>query len=71
MEVNGEQADTGARLTTGMWTLVSVSWENTAGQWSLHLNDTLVISGRGLAPGTVIAGGGYLVIGETYHASLQ
>ncbi|XP_064611838.1 sushi, von Willebrand factor type A, EGF and pentraxin domain-containing protein 1-like [Liolophura sinensis] len=64
LEVNGAQADTGIRLTTGMWTLVSVNWENTAGQWSLHLNHSLVVSDRGLATGTVIAGEGYLVIGQ-------
>ncbi|XP_076814212.1 sushi, von Willebrand factor type A, EGF and pentraxin domain-containing protein 1-like isoform X2 [Clavelina lepadiformis] len=63
--VNGEAVVTDSRkLNDGRWYHVVVTWTSEGGQWKIYINRILEVEGEGLQAGTVIPGGGVLVIGQ-------
>ena len=43
---------------------VSLSWDNTAGEWTVYVDGTAVAGGTGLATGQTLAANGEIVIGQ-------
>ncbi|XP_066019967.1 sushi, von Willebrand factor type A, EGF and pentraxin domain-containing protein 1-like isoform X3 [Pocillopora verrucosa] len=55
---------TNVSANDGKWHHICFAWENTAGSWKLFKDGSLGASGRGLAKGRLIRGGGHLVLGQ-------
>lgn len=55
--------DYNATLMDGQRHTLSVSWDNTAGDWSIYIDGALIDSGTGLSTGQTIPTGGTLMFG--------
>ncbi|MBZ2169515.1 DUF4347 domain-containing protein, partial [Marinobacter sp. F4216] len=62
--VYSDAIDYNAALMDGQSHTLSVSWDNTAGDWSIYIDGVLVDSGTGLSAGETIPTGGTLMFGQ-------
>ncbi|ELU02705.1 hypothetical protein CAPTEDRAFT_199677 [Capitella teleta] len=62
--VNGKVATATLALNDGRWHHVCVVWESKGGEWMIYGDGFQQRFGRGLAPGTTLAGGGHFILGQ-------
>lgn len=63
--MNGEAVVTDVKkLNDGRWYHVVVTWKSEDGSWAIYIDKLKSASGTGLQTGTVIPGGGIMVIGQ-------
>lgn len=55
---------TSVSANDGNWHHICMTWESSAGSWQLFKDGRIAASGRGLAKGHCIRGGGLLVLGQ-------
>lgn len=55
---------TSVSANDGDWHHICITWENIAGSWQLFKDGRIAASGRGLAKGHWIRGGGLLLLGQ-------
>ncbi|KAJ8008467.1 hypothetical protein DPEC_G00105120 [Dallia pectoralis] len=63
--INGKECITDCpAVNTGEWLHIGVSWRSWDGDWRVYINGNPSDGGKGLSLGTVIPGGGALVLGQ-------
>ncbi|XP_072848120.2 sushi, von Willebrand factor type A, EGF and pentraxin domain-containing protein 1 isoform X1 [Pogona vitticeps] len=63
--VNGKESITDCpSVNDGNWHHIAVTWTNTNGAWRVYIDGRLSDGGSGLSVGSVIPGGGALVLGQ-------
>ncbi|XP_052257236.1 sushi, von Willebrand factor type A, EGF and pentraxin domain-containing protein 1-like isoform X1 [Dreissena polymorpha] len=62
--VNGDNRTTIVKANTGQWMHVCVLWSSNRGTWRIYMNGIPSDSGKNLAKGRNIKGGGVFVIGQ-------
>lgn len=62
--VGGSNSHTSVSANDGDWHHICITWENIAGSWQLFKDGRIAASGRGLAKGHWIRGGGLLLLGQ-------
>ncbi|KAL4236643.1 biological adhesion [Mactra antiquata] len=62
--VNGEKKTTTIRANSGEWNHICVLWTSNRGSWKIYRNGVPEDSGRNLANGQIIKGGGQFIIGQ-------
>ncbi|XP_028973250.2 sushi, von Willebrand factor type A, EGF and pentraxin domain-containing protein 1 isoform X3 [Esox lucius] len=63
--INGKECITDCpAVNTGEWHHIGVSWRSWDGDWRVYINGNPSDGGKGLSLGTVIPGGGALVLGQ-------
>ncbi|XP_035697831.1 uncharacterized protein LOC118430908 [Branchiostoma floridae] len=64
--VNNQQADVNIpEVLDGQWHVVVITWENTYGQWTVHVDGQQRASGSSLATGHTIRPGGVWTLGQS------
>ncbi|XP_019647023.1 PREDICTED: uncharacterized protein LOC109487474 [Branchiostoma belcheri] len=64
--VNNQQADVSIpEVLDGQWHVVVITWENTYGQWTVHVDGQQRASGSSLATGHTIRPGGVWFLGQS------
>ncbi|KAL0970174.1 hypothetical protein UPYG_G00238360 [Umbra pygmaea] len=63
--INGKERITDCpAVNTGQWHHIGVSWRSWDGDWRVYINGNPSDGGKGLSVGTIIPGGGALVLGQ-------
>ncbi|XP_053715495.1 sushi, von Willebrand factor type A, EGF and pentraxin domain-containing protein 1 isoform X1 [Synchiropus splendidus] len=63
--VNGKERITDCpAVNTGIWYHIGVSWRSWDGDWRIYIDGRPSDGGKGLSVGTIIPGGGALVLGQ-------
>ncbi|XP_013383226.1 sushi, von Willebrand factor type A, EGF and pentraxin domain-containing protein 1 [Lingula anatina] len=66
--VNGQDIVTDVTANDDQWHHICVTWSSANGEWQIFRDGRSLDQGQGLAPGTVIKGGGKLVLGQEQDA---
>ena len=62
--VESSQIDYTNALLDGQVHMLSINWDNTAGDWQIYIDGALIDSGSGYQAGQVVQAGGTLVFGQ-------